>query len=89
MEYIAIFISIIIGILLGMITGLTPGIHINLVISIILAYSYLIIQLTNPLNIIITMVAMATTHTIFDAIPSTILGIPDSDNLTMLLPAHK
>lgn len=89
MEILFIVVALIFGIILGIITGLTPGIHINLVASIIVAYSYYILKLLNPITITITITAMAVTHTIFDIIPSTLLGIPNSENLTILLPAHK
>src|SRR3989344_1211407 len=89
MDFILIFVAIILGILLGIITGLTPGIHINLVSSLIVAYSYYILKILDPLTITITITAMAVTHSILDIIPTTILGIPNSDNLSTLLPAHK
>ncbi len=72
-----------------MITGITPGIHINLVASIIVAYSYYILKILDPINIVIIITSMAITHTILDIIPSTLLGIANSENLTMLMPAHK
>src|SRR3989344_927658 len=89
MIYANIFIAIFGGMLLGTITGLTPGIHINLIASIIVAYSYNILKVLDPISIVITITAMAVTHTLLDIIPSTLLGIPNADNLTMLLPAHK
>lgn len=87
--YLEIIIAIISGIILGIITGLTPGIHINLVASTIVAYSYYILKILDPITVIITITTMAVTHTVFDIIPSTLLGIPNTENLTMLLPAHK
>jgi len=87
--YLQIIIPLLIGILLGIITGITPGIHINLITSLIIAYSYKILNILDPITITITVTSMAVTHTILDIIPTTILGIPSTDNLTMLLPAHK
>ena len=87
--YINIIIAILSGLILGIITGITPGIHINLITAAIVAYSYHILKILDPITIAITITAMAVTHTILDIIPTTILGIPDTDNLTMLLPAHK
>lgn len=84
-----IVIAILSGILLGIITGLTPGIHINLIASIIVAYSYHILKILDPITLTITITSIAITHTILDIIPSTLLGIPNTENLTMLLPAHK
>ncbi len=87
--YIQIIIPLLSGILLGIITGITPGIHINLITSLIIAYSYKILNILDPITLTITITSMAVTHTILDIIPTTILGIPNTDNLTMLLPAHK
>lgn len=87
--YINIAIAILSGLILGTITGITPGIHINLIASLIVAYSYYILEILDPITITLTITAMAVTHTILDIIPTTVLGIPNTDNLTMLLPAHK
>ena len=84
-----ILVGVTIGILLGIITGITPGIHINLVTAILVAYSYKILNILDPITIILTIVSMAITHTILDIIPTTILGIPNAENLTSLMPAHK
>ena len=89
MEFISVFAAIFVGIILGTITGLTPGIHINLVCSVMVAYSQEIMVRMGPVTLGIIITAMAITHTIFDIIPSTLMGIPNSENLLMLLPAHK
>src|SRR3989338_2142220 len=89
MEYLVILFSILTGILFGIITGLTPGIHINLIAAIIITSSYEILKILDPITIVITITSMTITHTILDIIPSTLLGIPNAENLTMLLPAHK
>jgi putative membrane protein len=89
MEFFLIVLFILIGILFGIITGITPGIHINLVSAIIIAYSYYLLKIFTPINISITIAAMAITHTVLDILPSTLLGIPDGENLAMLMPAHK
>lgn len=89
MEIFLIILAVFIGIILGLITGLTPGIHINLIAAIIVAYSSYLLKLTDPISISIIITSMTITHTVSDIIPSTLLGIPDSENLTMLLPAHK
>lgn len=87
--YINIIIAVLAGTILGIFTGLTPGIHINLVASIIVAYSYYILKILDPITVIITITTMAIVHTVFDIIPSTLFGIPNTENLAMLLPAHK
>src|SRR3989338_3468566 len=88
MDYLFVLIAILAGIILGMITGLIPGIHINLISSIIIAYSYKILQILDPITIIITITSMAITHTTLDIIPTSLIGIPSTENLNEILPAH-
>ncbi len=80
---------IIAGIVAGTITGLIPGIHINLIATLIFALTPTLTQITTPLNITITIVAMAITHTFLDVIPATYLGAPDADTAIAALPAHQ
>ena len=89
MYIFTIIIALLTGIFLGILTGITPGIHINLVASVLVAYSFYILKILDPITIAIIIVAMTVTHTVFDIIPSTLLGIPNTENLSMLLPAHK
>ncbi len=84
-----LLLAIFIGIILGIITGLTPGIHINLVTSIIISYADFLLKKISPLSLIIVITSMSVTHTILDIIPSTLLGIPNTENMYALLPAHK
>src|SRR3989344_6333728 len=89
MYIFTIIIALLTGIFLGILTGITPGIHINLVASVLVAYSFYIVKILDPITIAIIIVAMTVTHTVFDIIPSTLLGIPNTENLSMLLPTHK
>ena len=90
-----LFFSIIVGISLGIITGLIPGIHINLVSVILFSvfsfkmgfadYSFSM----NPLSLACVMIAMSTTHTILDFIPSIFLGAPSEATALSVLPGHR
>lgn len=84
-----IILAIITGICFGIFTGLTPGIHINLVSVLILTFSPILLQFTNPLILSILIVSMGVTHTFLDFIPSCFLGAPDPETSLSVLPAHK
>ena len=82
-----LLIAVIIGVIAGTLTGLTPGIHVNLVSFLLIAYND-IIQVV-VLYKIIFIVAMSITHTFIDAIPSIYFGVPDSDTVLAVMPAHR
>lgn len=84
-----ILISIILGIISGIFTGLIPGVHINLVSIILLSISPKLLKYTGPLPLCSFIIAMATTHTFLDTIPSIFLGAPDADTALSVLPGHK
>ncbi len=77
------------GVFAGIITGLTPGLHVNNIAAAILSALPLLLQQFSPYAIACFIVSMAITHTIFDFIPSTLLGIPEDDTCLSTLPAHK
>jgi len=81
--------AIIIGIFAGTITGITPGIHLNLVAALTLANASLLLQYSTLENIVIALIAMATTHTFLDSIPSTYLGVAESEKVVSALPAQQ
>ena len=81
--------SVALGIAFGTITGVIPGIHVNLVAAYLVAYQGLLSKLLTPLDISCFIVAMASTHTFIDIIPSVFLGAPSSDLAVIALPAHK
>ncbi len=74
----------ILGIFAGIITGLAPGIHANTI-----ALIALFLQFENRLGIAMFIVSMSITHSIFDAIPSILLGAPSEENSLNILPGHK
>ncbi len=84
MEFI---LAAIIGIVCGIITGLAPGIHVNLVCS--LLWAALPWIPFSPAAIAVFIIAVATTHTFLDAIPSVFLGAPDSASALGVLPGHR
>lgn len=81
-----ILIFSIAGILIGIITGLTPGLHINTIAVIALAIYR--IQEINPLLLSCFIVAMSTTHSFMDFIPSIFFGAPDPATALTSLPTH-
>ncbi|MFH1364028.1 MAG: tripartite tricarboxylate transporter permease [Candidatus Aenigmatarchaeota archaeon] len=73
-----------IGCGLGIITGLIPGLHVNTVSFGLIGFVFL-----NPYYVIIMIIAMAITHTIFDYIPSIFFGAPDPSTALSVLPGHQ
>ncbi|MEM2954708.1 MAG: tripartite tricarboxylate transporter permease [Candidatus Nanoarchaeia archaeon] len=84
-----IFLAIIIGIMAGTITGLVPGIHINLIALLLFICSAFFLQFVSPIVLAIFIIAMSTTHTFLDFIPSVFLGAPDEDTALSVLPGHR
>tara|TARA_Y100000310_G_scaffold344789_1_gene459519 strand:- start:5331 stop:6527 length:1197 start_codon:yes stop_codon:yes gene_type:complete len=84
-----IILAILLGILFGTFTGLIPGIHTNLIALIMLSLSATVLIGLDNLVLAIFIVAMATTHSFLDFIPSIYLGAPDEDTALSVLPGHK
>ncbi len=84
-----ILTAIICGILCGVATGLVPGIHVNLVAVMLISVSPLLLQFTSPVVLAVFIIALATTHTFIDFIPSVFLGVPDAETALSVLPGHK
>ncbi|MFW6025124.1 MAG: tripartite tricarboxylate transporter permease [Candidatus Woesearchaeota archaeon] len=82
-----IFLGILIGIILGIFTGLMPGIHINL-LSVILINIYTSYSLNKEIFFFVIL-SMSLTHTFFNAFPSILLGVPDSESIFNVLAGHK
>jgi len=77
------------GMFAGIITGLIPGLHVNNIAAAVLLMLPFLSQQFSLYAISCFIVSMAITHTIFDFIPSTLLGIPEDDTCLSTLPAHK
>jgi len=75
------------GITLGVFTGLIPGLHVNTVAVSILSIGFL--GLVDPYAIAVLVIAMAITHTVFDFVPSIILGMPEPGTALSVLPGHR
>lgn len=73
------------GVLLGIVTGLTPGIHVNTVAVILMPLAFA----TSPHYVAAIIISVAITHTIFDFIPSILLGAPEADTALSVLPGHR
>ena len=75
------------GIALGVFTGLIPGLHVNTVAVSILSMGAL--KLADPYAIAALVIAMAITHTVFDFVPSIVLGMPEPGTALSVLPGHR
>jgi putative membrane protein len=73
------------GILLGIFTGLIPGLHVNTVALFLLGAAAFI----DPYLLAVTIIATAITHTIWDFIPSILLGMPEPGTALSVLPGHR
>jgi putative membrane protein len=82
-----LFVAVGAGILVGIVTGLAPGIHVNLVCALLLA-AFPFVPLS-PLGAVVFIIAIATTHTFLDAVPSVFLGAPSTADVLSVLPGHR
>jgi putative membrane protein len=73
------------GIALGTLTGLIPGLHVNTIALILLGAAITI----NPYYLAVVIIAMAIAHTIWNFIPSILLGAPEGGTALSVLPGHK
>ncbi len=73
------------GIALGTLTGLIPGLHVNTIALLLLGLATAI----NPYCLAVVIIAMAIAHTIWNFIPSILLGAPEGDTALSVLPGHK
>ncbi len=80
-------LGILLGFILGIFTGLIPGIHINL-LSVIIISIFNIISIDSYFFFFVIL-SMSITHTFFNAFPSILLGIPDSESIFNVLAGHK
>src|SRR5208337_1886732 len=85
---IEIVIGTLLGVLLGAASGLIPGVHVNTLAGVLLGAQVVLLDVLGPLALAGTLFAALITHTFVDAIPSTFLGIPDTDASLAVLPAH-
>lgn len=83
-EYIVLFL---LGIAAGVVAGILPGLHVNnigvMALPLIAAFGI------DPLSFAIFLVAMATSQTFLNFIPSIFLGAPEEGTVLSLLPTHK
>ena len=79
-----------IGVILGIIAGIAPGIHPNLLATTVLAaYEKFQPDIVSSFDICIAILAMTITNVVIAFIPSTFLGVPESENVLSLLPSHQ
>ncbi|MEM3399845.1 MAG: tripartite tricarboxylate transporter permease [Candidatus Micrarchaeia archaeon] len=70
------------GILFGILCGVIPGLHINTLLS------FLELINADPFLISITVVAMASSYSVFEVVRSIFLSVPD-DSVVAVLPGHR
>lgn len=87
--FLELIIAVLIGILLGAICGLIPGVHTNTVTAIMLSLSVFLLDYFQPITLAVTIAAMGVCQESLNCIPSTFLGVPDSDTALSVLPAHE
>lgn len=87
--FLEIFYSVLLGILAGIFTGLFPGIHVNLVAVTVVSISPALLNYVSVNSLTSFLVAMATTHTFVDMIPSIFLGAPEEETALSVLPGHE
>jgi putative membrane protein len=85
---IEILLGALIGVILGTISGIIPGVHANTLAGVLLSLQVILLSFFGPLVLAGAMFAALITHTFVDSIPSTFLGIPDTDTSLAVLPAH-
>ncbi|WP_321505198.1 tripartite tricarboxylate transporter permease [uncultured Methanoregula sp.] len=85
---IEILLGVLVGVALGTVSGIIPGVHANTLAAVLLSFQLALLSLLGPVALAGAMFAALITHTFVDAIPSTFLGIPDTDTSLAVLPAH-
>jgi len=83
-----ILLGTLIGVLLGTISGIIPGVHANTLAGMLLSLQAVLLSVLGPVALGGALFAALITHTFVDAVPSTFLGIPESDTSLAVLPAH-
>lgn len=84
-----VVVGCILGILLGSISGLIPGIHSNTIAGFLAAVSGPVFVFLGPEGLSAAILSAMVVHTFLDIVPSTFLGVPDSDTVLAALPAHR
>ena len=72
------------GIIAGIFTGLLPGIHANTI-----AFIALLLPFDKTTGLAMFIVSMGISHSIFDSIPSILLGAPSEESSVNVLPGHQ
>lgn len=87
----------IIGACVGTFTGLVPGIHVNTLAMILLAFSGPLTEFISsfapdgfgPLMLASCVVSAAVVHSAVDFVPSAFIGVPDTETVMNVIPAHR
>ena len=86
---IELLLGICISVIVGAASGLIPGIHSNLLAAVLVSLAPLVSSIVSPITIAASIIAIAITHLFVSAIPSVLLGVPDSEKIVTVLPNHR
>ena len=80
----------VIGLILGIIAGIAPGIHPNLLSTmVVVLYEKFQPSIVSPFDMCVAILVMTISNVIIAFIPSTFLGVPESESVLSLLPSHQ
>ena len=92
-----IFYMCLMGAAMGTFSGLIPGIHVNTLAMLLLTFSVPLLDAvsgfvpegTAPLMLACCVMSAAVVHAAVSFVPSAFIGIPDTDSVMSVLPAHR
>ncbi|MGQ0796519.1 MAG: tripartite tricarboxylate transporter permease [Methanobacteriota archaeon] len=97
----ALIALVLLGVLAGALTGLTPGLHVNNVAAVLVAAqgsgASLLASLAGPVAddgavaVLLSafLLSTATSHAVFDFVPSVFFGAPSEETALSILPGHR
>jgi putative membrane protein len=99
---VAFAVAVVLGVLAGAVTGLSPGLHVNNVAALVLATQAawtavlasvagpgVVDPLAAPVVLSALLMATATSHAVFDFVPSVFFGAPSEETALSILPGHR
>lgn len=92
-----VFYMCMIGTAIGTLSGLVPGIHVNTLAIILLTFSEQLLGIVSmftgsdlaPTMLACCIVSAAVVHSTVSFVPSAFIGLPDTESVLSVLPAHR
>lgn len=92
-----VFYMCLMGAAIGSVSGLIPGIHVNTLSMILLAFSAPLLAAVSlfvpweqaPVMLACCIMSAAVVHSMVSFVPSAFIGIPDTESVMSVLPAHR